>query len=61
MPLCTKDNFVRGVYFALKCRELITRRKEVLYSDNHISLVSVRKGKNKGKYIRLEHKIGEMP
>ena len=26
-----------------------------------LSLVSARKGKNKGKHIRLEHKIGEMP
>ena len=29
--------------------------------ENRTSLVSAHKGKNKGKYIRLERKIGEMP
>ncbi len=40
---------------------LLPAEKEVLYSEKHISPVSARKGKNKGKYIRPEHKIGETP
>ncbi len=39
----------------------VPAEKEVLYSDKYISLVSARKGKNKGKYIRLEHKTIETP
>jgi len=49
------------VYFALNTEGILLAEKEVLYSDKHISLVSACKGKNKGKYIRVEHLIGGMP
>ena len=54
---------MRGVFRSARlckyARGFIARRKNILHSDKYNPLVSARKGKNKGKYIRLEHKIGE--
>lgn len=56
---------VRGVFRSARlckyARGFIARRKNILHSDKYNPLVSARKGKNKGKYIRLEHKTGESP
>ena len=57
-PMGTKYPFVqtaglcKRVYFALLPAD---------NSDKQSSLVSARKGKNKGKYIRFEHLTGETP
>ena len=58
---CANRRIVRGVYFALRRRGLIACQKTVWNLDERNFLVSARKGKNKGRYIKLEHKTGETP
>ncbi len=65
MPLAQTCIFVRGVYFALrgltsrKRTRAYARRKSSFSKNKKLSLVSAHKGKNKGKYIGLEHKKAE--
>ncbi len=61
MPLTRRAaTLCRGCISLSNAESLFPVEKEVLYSDKYISLVSAHKGKNKGKYIRLEDKTGEI-
>ncbi len=51
-PFVQTAGLCKRVYFALLPAD---------NSDKQSSLVSARKGKNKGKYIRFEHLTGETP
>ncbi len=61
MPHARSAGLCKGCISLSTAESLFLTEKEVLYSDKQLSLVSARKGKNKEKYIRLEHKTGETP
>ncbi len=56
MPFARRTALCKRCISLSNAEGLLPTEKEVLYSDKHSSLVSARKGKNKGKYIRLETK-----
>ncbi len=61
MPLARRTALCKRCISLLNADSLLPAEKDILYSDKYISPVSARKGKNKGEYIRLEHRTGETP
>ncbi len=61
IPLARSVGLCEGCISLSSAEDLLPIEKTVLHFRQRVSLVSARKGKNKGNYIRLEPETGETP
>ena len=61
IPLARSAGLCEGCISLSSAEGLLPTEKAVWHFRQRVSLVSARKGKNKGKTIRQEHKTGETP